>query len=40
VVNALLGDGSVHSVSASVSVAVFASLVTRSGGEVVNSSAF
>jgi prepilin-type N-terminal cleavage/methylation domain-containing protein len=40
VVNALLGDGSVHSVSASVSVTVFASLVTRSGGEVVNSSAF
>ena len=40
VVNALLGDGSVHSVSASVSVATFAALITRSGGEVNNSSAF
>jgi prepilin-type N-terminal cleavage/methylation domain-containing protein len=40
VVNALLGDGSVHSVSASVSVAIFASLITRSGGEVTNPAAF
>ncbi len=40
VVNALLGDGSVHSISSSVSVATFAALVTRSGGEVNNSSAF
>jgi prepilin-type N-terminal cleavage/methylation domain-containing protein len=40
VINALLGDGSVHTISSSVSVNVFAALVTRNGGEVNNSSAF
>lgn len=40
VVNALLGDGSVRTVGSSVSVATFAALITRSGGEVINGSAF
>ena len=34
--NFLLGDGSVHFVRSSVSLATFAALVTRSGGEVAN----
>jgi prepilin-type N-terminal cleavage/methylation domain-containing protein len=40
VVNTLLGDGSVHSIGSSISVVAFAALVTRSGGEVNNGSAF
>ncbi|HEV8061807.1 MAG TPA: DUF1559 domain-containing protein [Gemmataceae bacterium] len=40
VINALLGDGSVHSVASSIPVTTFAALVTRSGGEVNNGSAF
>jgi prepilin-type N-terminal cleavage/methylation domain-containing protein/prepilin-type processing-associated H-X9-DG protein len=38
VVNVLFGDGSVHSVSSSISVLTWAALVTRSGGEVIDSS--
>jgi prepilin-type N-terminal cleavage/methylation domain-containing protein len=37
VVNTLLGDGSVRTISGSVSVVTFAALVTRNGGEVVSS---
>jgi prepilin-type N-terminal cleavage/methylation domain-containing protein/prepilin-type processing-associated H-X9-DG protein len=40
VVNVLFGDGSVRSVGASATVATFAALITRSGGEVVDSSAY
>jgi prepilin-type N-terminal cleavage/methylation domain-containing protein len=40
VINALLGDGSVHSISSGVSVTTFAALVTRNGGEVNNGTAF
>jgi hypothetical protein len=37
-VNVLFGDGSVHSLSGSMSVVTWAALVTRSGGEVTDSS--
>jgi prepilin-type N-terminal cleavage/methylation domain-containing protein len=37
VVNALLGDGSVRTISAGISVTTFAALVTRNGGEVIGS---
>jgi prepilin-type N-terminal cleavage/methylation domain-containing protein/prepilin-type processing-associated H-X9-DG protein len=37
VVNVLFGDGSVHSVSGSISIITWAALVTRSGGEVFDS---
>jgi prepilin-type N-terminal cleavage/methylation domain-containing protein len=40
VINALLGDGSVHTISSSISVVTFAALVTRGGGEVIDSSIF
>jgi prepilin-type N-terminal cleavage/methylation domain-containing protein/prepilin-type processing-associated H-X9-DG protein len=36
--NVLLGDGSVHFVRADVNIVIFAALVTRAGGEVVNGS--
>jgi prepilin-type N-terminal cleavage/methylation domain-containing protein len=35
VVNALLGDGSVRTISADISVTTFAALITRAGGEVI-----
>ncbi|CAN5607040.1 DUF1559 domain-containing protein [soil metagenome] len=38
VVNVLFGDGSVHSLSGSMSVLTWAQLITRSGGEVVDGS--
>ena len=38
VVNVLFGDGSVHSVSTSISIVTWAALVTRSGGEVIDGS--
>jgi prepilin-type N-terminal cleavage/methylation domain-containing protein len=37
VINVLLGDGSVRTVSSGISVATFAALITRSGGEVIGS---
>jgi prepilin-type processing-associated H-X9-DG protein len=37
VVNVLFGDGSVHSISTSISILTWAALVTRSGGEVIDS---
>jgi prepilin-type N-terminal cleavage/methylation domain-containing protein/prepilin-type processing-associated H-X9-DG protein len=40
VINVLFGDGSVHSISAAVSVNVFAALVTRAGGETPDTSSF
>jgi prepilin-type N-terminal cleavage/methylation domain-containing protein/prepilin-type processing-associated H-X9-DG protein len=37
VINVLMGDGSVRTVSAGISVTTFAALITRSGGEVIGS---